>query len=134
MSPLSRRALLSHLARLSAASAFAPLLDVAAAPAERGFTPPRNLLVLFHPNGFEQGWKPAMTDGALSLGPTLAPLEAFKARLLVTYGLKAGIRHEVQAHTEGMTSMLTGALIQKADAYAAHPSFDQLVAEKIAGA
>jgi hypothetical protein len=133
MSALSRRTLLSRLARLSAASAFAPLLETIAAPSGGAFTPPRNLLVLFHPNGFEPGWKPTMVNGQLSLGPTLAALEPFKSRLLVTYGLQAGIRNEVMAHSEGMTSMFTGTLIPKSDAYATHPSFDQLIAEKIAG-
>jgi hypothetical protein len=133
MTTLSRRALLSRLARLSAASAFAPLLDAVASPGDRGFTPPRNLLVLFHPNGFEPGWKPTMVNGALSLGPTLAALEPFASRLLVTHGLQAGIRNEVMAHSEGMTSMFTGSVVTKSDAYATHPSFDQLIAEKIAG-
>jgi hypothetical protein len=131
MIALSRRTLVSRLARLSAASAFAPLFDAVASPADRGFTPPRNLLVLYHPNGFEPGWKPTMVNGELSLGPTLAALEPFKSRVLVTHGLQAGIRNEVQAHAEGMTSMFTGSLIPRNDAYAAHPSFDQLIAEKI---
>lgn len=133
MSRFSRRALLSGLARFSATSAFLPLLDSAAAPGPGGFVAPRNLLVLFHPNGLEPGWQPTMTPAGLQLSPTLAALEPFKHRLLVTTGLHAGIRNEVMAHAEGMTSMFTGAQIAKSDAYSAHPSFDQLVAERIAG-
>lgn len=133
MSTFSRRTLLSSLGRLGAISAFAPLLRASAAPASAPFTPPRNLLVLFHPNGFEPGWKPTMQNGALALSPTLSALEPFKSRLLITSGLHAGIRHEVMAHGEGMTSMFTGAQIAKSDDYSAHPSFDQLIAEKLAG-
>ena len=133
MSSFSRRTLLSSLSRLGAISAFAPLLRASASPSNTPFTPPRNLLVLFHPNGFEPGWKPTMQNGSLSLTPTLSALEPFKARLLVTWGLHAGIRHEVMAHGEGMTSMFTGAQISKSEDYSAHPSFDQLIAEKLAG-
>lgn len=134
MNRFSRRAMLSGLARLSATSAFVPLLDAVAAPANGAFVAPRNLLVLFHPNGLEPGWQPTMTAAGLQLSPVLAALEPFKQRLLVTTGLHAGIRNEVMAHSEGMTSMLTGAQIAKSDAYSAHPSFDQLIAERISGA
>ncbi len=133
MSSFSRRTLLSSLGRLGAISAFAPLLRVSAAPSNTPFTPPRNLLVLFHPNGFEPGWKPTMQNGALALSPTFSALEPFKSRLLITSGLHAGIRNEVLAHSEGMTSMFTGAQIAKNDDFSAHPSFDQLIAEKLAG-
>jgi hypothetical protein len=72
-----------------------------------------------------------VTNGVLSLGTTLAALEPYKSRLLIPYGLHAGIRNEVMAHSEGMTSMFTGAQIPKTDAYSTHPSFDQLIAEKL---
>ncbi|MBL8939333.1 MAG: DUF1552 domain-containing protein [Archangium sp.] len=131
MNTFSRRSLLSGLSRLAAASAFAPMLEAVASPGP--FVQPRNLLVLFHPNGFEPGWKPELVNGAFSLGPTLGALEPFKSRLLVSHGLRAGIRNEVAAHSEGMTSMFTGAQIAKGDAFSAAPSFDQLIAEKLAG-
>ena len=133
MSSFSRRTLLSSLGRLGAISAFAPLLRASAAPPNTPFMPPRNLLVLFHPNGFEPGCKPTMQNGALALSPTFSALEPFKSRLLITSGLHAGIRNEVLAHSEGMTSMFTGAQIAKNDDFSAHPSFDQLIAEKLAG-
>ena len=74
-----------------------------------------------------------MQNGALQLPSVLQALEPFKQRMLAVYGLHAGIRNEVAAHAEGMTSLWTGAQIAKGDAYSAHPSIDQIAAEQVLG-
>ena len=125
MKTLSRRQLLK-------ASALLPFLPAALArAAPLPFTPARNLVVLFHPNGLEPGWKPSVVSGQLVLPPVLSALEPFASKLLCVHGLKNGVRNEVRAHAEGMAGMFTGALIPKNDAYSAWPSFDQLIAEQV---
>lgn len=121
---LSRR----HLLKASALLPFVPTLSRAqSAP----FVMPRNLVVLFHPNGLEPGWKPSMVNGVLTLPPVLAALQPFASRLISVHGLKNGVRDEVAAHAEGMTSMFTGAQPANKSDYSAHPSFDQLIAERL---
>ncbi|MFO0595218.1 MAG: DUF1552 domain-containing protein [Myxococcaceae bacterium] len=124
MSVLTRRALL----RASALLPFAPALARAAPDAPRA---PRNLVVLYHPNGLEPGWKPSVVDGALVLPPVLAALQPFASRLLCVHGLKNGVRNEVASHQEGMTSLWTGAQIRNGGDFSAWPSFDQLIAERL---
>lgn len=127
---LSRRRLLGQLGRLALASPFVPLFRAAADPLG-AFVRPRNLVVIVHPNGLEPGWKPTVEAGKLKLSPVLSSLQPFADKLLVVHGLQAGIRNEVAAHAEGMTSLLTGAQISKPDGFSAHPSVDQLIAERI---
>jgi hypothetical protein len=124
---MNRRTLLKASLLLPFASSFAARAQSA------GIVAPKNLVVLFHPNGLEPGWKPTVKDGQLVLPPVLSALSPFANRLLAVHGLKNGVRNEVAAHAEGMTGMFTGAQIAKHDAYSAYPSFDQLVAERISG-
>src|SRR4051794_11544407 len=77
---------------------------------------PRNLVLVYHPNGFEPGWKPSVTNGTLTFPSVLQALQPFASRSLVVYGLVNGVRNEVAAHAQGMTSMWTGAVIPKDDA------------------
>ncbi|MFT3712407.1 MAG: DUF1552 domain-containing protein [Archangium sp.] len=98
-----------------------------------GVVAPKNLVVLYHPNGLEPGWKPTMKDGQLVMPAVLSALSPFANRILAVHGLKNGVRNEVAAHAEGMTGMFTGAQIAKHDAFSAHPSFDQLISERISG-
>lgn len=95
------------------------------------FVAPKNLVVLFHPNGLEPGWKPSMQSGQLVFPSVLSALAPFASRVLAVHGLKNAVRNEVAAHAEGMAGMFTGAQIAKHDAYSAHPSFDQLIAERL---
>jgi hypothetical protein len=84
---LPRRAVLKGLG----ASIALPLLDAMipalAKPAET-FKPPNRLGVVFVPNGMwpMDKWTPG-TEGALEMTPTLAPLTAFRDRLVVVSGL-----------------------------------------------
>jgi Protein of unknown function (DUF1552) len=126
---LTRRTLLKH-SRLAAVSAFMPALVSRAAPSGP-FTPPRNFLFIYHPNGLETGWKPSMDADGLKLSSVLQALEPYKKKLLAVHGLVSGIRREVQAHAEGMTGLLTGALINDPAEYSLHPSVDQLIAKAI---
>jgi Protein of unknown function (DUF1552) len=113
------------------ASAFVPLMSSVARAAPSGFIPPRNLVVLYHPNGLEPGWKPTVVNGVLTFPPVLGALTPFASRLLCVYGLQNGVKSEVMSHPQGMTSLWTGAQIAKDSLYSAWPSFDQLIAEKI---
>ncbi|MBK7857720.1 MAG: DUF1552 domain-containing protein [Archangiaceae bacterium] len=110
------------------ALAVAPVLGARRALAGPEWARPRNLVVVYHPNGLEPGWKPAMTNGALTFPSTLQALQPFASRCLAVYGLVNGVRNEVAAHAQGMTSLWTGAVIPKDDAYSTWPSIDQLAA------
>lgn len=130
MNTLTRRRLLSLSGRLAAASPFLPAARaLAATPGP--FARPRNLLLVFHPNGLEDGWAGDAVTGPLRLSPVLESFAPFRDRMLVVHGLHAGIRSEIRAHSQGMTSLWTGAQILTDDAYSAHPSVDQLIAEQL---
>lgn len=88
-----------------------PLLPSLSARAEGVF--PRRFLVYYHPNGvLTSNWFP--TAGAspsdFTLSPSLAPLEPFKHKLLVTRGidLKCGAIGPGEPHQKGMGGLLTG--------------------------
>lgn len=117
--------------RFLGASALLPFLPSLVRAGPMPFTPARNLVVLFHPNGLEPGWKPSMVNGAMVLPPVLSALQPFADRLLCVHGLHNAVRNEVMAHAEGMTSLWTGAQIPKSDAFSAYPSFDQLLAPRL---
>lgn len=118
---LSRRTLLQALA-------VAPIFGGRAARADGTWARARNLVLVFHPNGLEPGWKPTVTGGKLTFPSVLQALQPFAARALAVHGLSNAVRNEVAAHSQGMTSMWTGAVIRKDDAYSAWPSVDQLAA------
>jgi hypothetical protein len=126
----TRRSLLRAAGRLAAVSAFSPFVNALAAPGAP-FTPPKNLVLVYHPMGLEPGWKPTVTDGRLTFSGVLSALQPFAQMATVVHGLKAGIRSEVMAHAEGITSLWTGSLIAKSDAYATSPSVDQLLVERL---
>lgn len=117
--------------QLLKASLLLPFASTLARAQQSSFVVPKNLVVLFHPNGFEPGWKPSMQNGQLVFPSVLSALAPFASRILAVHGLKNGVRNEVAAHSEGMAGMFTGAQIPKHDAYSAHPSFDQLISERI---
>ena len=106
-------------------SAFAPLGVRPAQAAGRG---PSRLLLVFHPNGLESGWQPQSSQ---DLGRRLKILEPWRDRLLIVDGIAGGIRNEILAHSEGMTSLWTGSQVNELLEFAAHPSIDQIAAERI---
>ena len=119
---LDRRTLLKALA-------VTPIFGAGKALAMDGtWSRPRNLVLLFHPNGLEPGWKPSMVGGTLTFPSTLQALQPFASRALVVHGLVNAVRNEIAAHWQGMTSMWTGAVVQKDSGYSHWPSIDQLAA------
>ncbi|MEO1266878.1 MAG: DUF1552 domain-containing protein [Myxococcota bacterium] len=124
---LSRRQVLGGLG----ASLLTPFVPLLRARAEGALRRPTNLLLVYHPNGLEEGWQP--TGGRLdfTLSQVLAPLEPYRDQLLILGGFRGGIQNEVQAHSEGMASMWTGARLTDPAAFAGHPSIDQLVAQQL---
>jgi Protein of unknown function (DUF1552) len=127
----SRRRLMLQ-SRWALASAFLPCF-VTRSGAAAPFVAPRNVIFVFHPGGLESGWKPGTDASGLVLSGALQALAPFREKLLVVHGLVSGIRNEIMAHVEGMTSLWTGSQIASKDDYSAHPSVDQLIADSVAG-
>lgn len=136
---LDRRSFLRSLGLGVGAAAwpFVPLLDAHAASSP----PPKRVLFVFNSNGtIHDRWLPTMASGKLVLSPILAPLEAFKSKLLVVDGLSHKVLLEKSnrtGHTAGMNTALTGRnnkLIdpsQPLNSLATGISVDQLIADKI---
>lgn len=80
--------------------AFAPRRAVAA-------TTPVRFIGWFHPNGSTRDrWRPGSAGALGALPPTLAPLEAVKAKLIVLSGLKIGDGN-IGSHAGGLAAWLT---------------------------
>jgi len=132
---LSRRRLLQGIAYGTLAQAVPGRL----ASADGGPRRPANLVLLFHPNGLEDGWQPRDVDGdgfserRFELGEALAALGRHREDILVVEGIRGGIGNEILGHQEGMTSLWTGARIDSEEAFAGHPSIDRLIAERLGG-
>ncbi|MDX2056051.1 MAG: DUF1552 domain-containing protein [Polyangiaceae bacterium] len=123
---VSRRKLLFGASALTAT-----LLPMLGARAE-GSLHPKNILFVYHPNGLEPGWEGGGASGPLVLNPILSALEPFKSQLVVCGGIKGGTVNEVQAHSEGTTSLWTGSRIAASADFATHASVDQLLAPMLA--
>jgi hypothetical protein len=119
-----------HRRQILAAAGSATLLPLlpnysgAAGPLNR----PTRLLLVFHPNGLEEGWQPSGSEDLTDLGPMLTPLSPLASKLCVVKGLKGGIRNEVMGHPQGMQSLWTGARIDTDSAFSSVPSIDQIAA------
>lgn len=127
--PTRRRLLKS----LGAGLALAPILPYVGARADGAATTPRNLLLVYHPNGLEEGWMPTGGPVDFALGDILSPLESMRERMLIAAGFKSGISNEILAHNEGMVTMWTGKRQMGNDGYSEYPSIDQIVADELAG-
>ncbi|MEM9191267.1 MAG: DUF1552 domain-containing protein [Myxococcota bacterium] len=114
---------------LKAASAVGLLPFLPSRFASAQGNPPRNLLLVFHPNGLERGWEPS-TPGALELSDVLMPFSGLEEKMVVFGGIKSGIRNEPLAHPEGMTSLFTGTPGNGDETVATGSSLDQRVAER----
>lgn len=125
--PLSRRDLLAGIAAGTVVSPFLPRSAMAVEPGPA----PRNLLLVYHPNGLEVGWEPTGTERSFTLSPVLAPLERHREHLVIMGGVRGGISNEVLAHNQGMVSMWTGSTIPASEGFARHRSVDQIAADVI---
>ena len=112
----------------AAAAGVAPLLPMRLAASATGR--PRNLLLVYHPNGLERGWEP-QTPGELQLSSSLAAFAGLERKMVVLGGIKGGIRSEPLAHSEGLVTLWTGTPGQGEQTVAEGPSLDQRVADQL---
>jgi hypothetical protein len=142
----SRRSLLKALGASSALAPFLPILN--ASGQEMVF--PKRLLLFFTPDGtsaIDHGgaqvdWKPQGTETAFTLSATHAPLEPFKSKLVIPWGMRFSAGGAGQEHAFGMSGLWSGATLSgpSGDAnfdggngnrtgWGSGPSIDQMVAE-----
>lgn len=126
---LSRRRLLQGL---GAASLLAPFVPSAAIRAETGGgAGPKNLLLVFWPNGLERGWEPTGPADDYAMSVTLDAFSPFRDKMVLLGGLKGGMTNDILAHDEGMPCMWTGAQGNAEETRVSNPSIDQVVANVI---
>jgi Protein of unknown function (DUF1552) len=134
----SRRTLLRSLGVSAAAAPFIPLLDGHADDPAL----PKRLILFTHPNGVVlENWRPSGGEHDFVLSPILAPLAAYRDRMLVLDGIDLGHAMDV-GHSDlghgGLASLWTGTspIWQDQaleDGWASGPSVDQVVASAIGG-
>ena len=107
---LTRRRLLQALGLGAAAGPLIPLLNADAQTATR----PKRLLLLFTPDGAPAAtfspsstvdWRPTGTETAFTLQSMYAPLEPFKAKLMIPGGLTMSAGGAGEAHAYGMAGL-----------------------------
>jgi len=113
---LSRRRLLQSLALGSAMVPLLPLLNAEAQTAAR----PKRLLLVFSPDGAAAldynnsiDWRPSGTESEFTLHPMHAPLEPFKSKLIVPWGLSMTAGGAGEPHAFGMAGLWTGATLHE---------------------
>jgi hypothetical protein len=111
---LSRRALLHGLGLGAAASTLLPLLNASGQEAVL----PKRLLLIFSPDGMAAqdynntvDWRPTGTETDFTLHAIHTPLEAFKAKMVVPWGLTLTAGGAGEAHAYGMAGLWTGATL-----------------------
>lgn len=143
-SHFSRRQLLQALGLGTAALPLFPLLNADAQTAAR----PKRLLLLYTPDGAPAlnysttvDWKPAGSEADFTLPFIHAPLEPFKSKIVVPWGLTLTAGGAGEAHAFGMAGLWTATTLPGPSAgvsfdggnghltgWGAAPSLDQLVA------
>jgi len=142
----SRRALLKSLGASTVLSPFLPILN--ASGQEPLF--PKRLLLFFTPDGtssIDHGgaqvdWKPTGTETDFMLSATHAPLEPFKSKLVIPWGMRFSAGGAGQEHAFGMSGLWSGATLSgpSGDAnfdggngnrtgWGSGPTIDQMIAE-----
>ncbi|HWA71845.1 MAG TPA: DUF1552 domain-containing protein [Polyangiaceae bacterium] len=111
---LSRRALLHSLGLGAAASTLLPLLNASGQEAVL----PKRLLLIFSPDGMAAqdynntvDWRPTGTETDFTLHAIHTPLEPFKAKMVVPWGLTLTAGGAGEAHAYGMAGLWTGATL-----------------------
>ena len=135
----SRRALLRGLGLSAGIAPFLPLLNASGQEPKR----PKRLLLIFTPDGSSDGvdWKPQGTETSFTMHAMHAPLEPFKPKLVIPWGLKMSASGAGEQHAFGMAGLWTGAILHDpqpgADfdggnghrtGWGSGPSIDQVVA------
>jgi hypothetical protein len=110
----SRRRLLQSLGLGVAALPLLPLLNANGQDAPR----PKRLLLLFSPDGMAAkdynttvDWRPTGTETDFTLHAIHAPLEPYKAKMVVPWGLTLTAGGAGEAHAYGMAGLWTGATL-----------------------
>jgi hypothetical protein len=136
----SRRRLLEGLGVSAAALPFLPLLESSAGGPE---TPPKRLLLMFHPHGtVRERWLPTGTNSDFVLPTILDPLVPFQDRLVVIDGLRMAVSGPPGGpHTVGPAYLWTGSPMLAGDEFnhpccgmhgwASSASVDQAIAAAI---
>ncbi len=108
---LSRRRLLQSLGLGAAAAPFLPLLNASAQTAPR----PKRLVLIFSPDGAAAldyntviNWEPTGSETDFTFQQIHAPLEPFKPKIVVPWGLKMTAGGAGEAHAYGMAGLWTG--------------------------
>ena len=108
---VSRRQLLQSLGLGAAVGPLIPLLNASAQTAPR----PKRLLLLFTPDGMAAqnynttvDWKPTGTETAFNFHQIHVPLDPFKAKIVVPWGLTMSAGGAGEAHAFGMAGLWTG--------------------------
>src|SRR3954447_4070011 len=105
---LSRRRLIQGLGLGAAAGPLIPLLNASAQTAPR----PKRLLLIFTPDGAAAldynnviDWRPTGTESAFTFQTIHAPLEDWKSKIVVPWGLKMTAGGAGEAHAYGMAGL-----------------------------
>ncbi|HEX6272407.1 MAG TPA: DUF1552 domain-containing protein [Polyangiaceae bacterium] len=113
---MSRRALLSSLGLGATVGPLVPLLNASGQEALR----PKRLLLVFTPDGAAArdyntviDWKPQGTETAFTLHAMHAPLEPYKSKLVIPWGLTMTAGGAGEAHAYGMAGIWTGATLHE---------------------
>ncbi len=143
----SRRNLLKTL---GISAAFAPLLPLLNASAQDGTQKgPKRLLLLYSPDGVAAAdwndsidWKPGGSESNFTLHDIHSPLEPFKSRLVIPWGMEMTVAGAGEAHAHGMAGCWTASRLKgpgngadfdggngNRTGWGSGPSIDQVVAQ-----
>ena len=142
---MTRRRLLKSLGLGAMAGPLIPLLNADAQTATR----PKRLLLLFTPDGapalsFSSSidWRPTGTETGFTLQPMYAPLEPFRAKIMIPGGLSLSAKGAGEQHAFGMAGLWSATTLPGPSAgvsfdggnghltgWGAAPTIDQIVAQ-----
>ena len=112
---MSRRRMLQSLGLGATA---APLLPILNATGQEGGTPIKRLLLVFTPDGAAArdwnnmlNWQPQGTETDFSLHPMHQPLDPFKSKLIIPWGLTMTAGGAGEAHAYGMAGLWTASTL-----------------------
>ncbi|MDX2018871.1 MAG: DUF1552 domain-containing protein [Deltaproteobacteria bacterium] len=133
----------SHLSRrtILRSGSFAvglPFLDAMMRPRRSQAATPKRFVVFFQPGGnLREKWLPGGADTNFTLSPQLAPLQAWKSKLVIIDGVAMSSTRSGPGddHLRGMGHQLTAQALQAGSnlgaGLAGGPSVDQVIASKI---
>lgn len=110
----SRRRLLQTLGLGAASFPLLPILNASGLESLR----PKRLILLYTPDGCPAlnygsttSWKPQGTETSFTFAPIHAPLEPFKSKIVVPYGMTLTAGGAGEAHAFGMAGLWTGSTL-----------------------